>query len=142
MRERDVDGVAVHRDLADDLAEGQRHDRDVVAPEAQRRQADDYVRERGEDHGDDEEDEEVDVDARGGRVRQRALGRLPADQDVDAVAVVGAGEVVRREPSRAVGPDRVEGDVPQVEQTGLTESSYQGCYDGHEFDVPGPGDQF
>ena len=33
--------VAVDRDAADDLAEGERHDRDVVAAQAQRREAED-----------------------------------------------------------------------------------------------------
>ncbi len=43
--------VAVARDLREDLAEAERHDREVVAAQAQRRQADHDPEERGDDAG-------------------------------------------------------------------------------------------
>ena len=46
---RELDLVAVDGQAADDLAERERHDRDVVAAQAQRRQADDHARDRRED---------------------------------------------------------------------------------------------
>ena len=45
----DRDLVAVVRDAADDLAEGERDDRDVVAAQAQRRQADDHAGDRADE---------------------------------------------------------------------------------------------
>ena len=62
--------AAVRRDLADELAERERDDRDVVAPQAQRRYADQGAGQcRGRD-GEHEDQQEVDVDA--GRGRDRA----------------------------------------------------------------------
>ena len=55
--------VAVDRDAADDLAEGERHDRDVVAAQAQRREADDRAEDRRDQRREREDDQEVEVDA-------------------------------------------------------------------------------
>ena len=69
----DPDLVAVDRDAADDLAEGERDDRDVVAAQAQRRQPDRDPGDRREDDRDDDDQEEVHVDA--GQLASRASRR-------------------------------------------------------------------
>ena len=63
----DVDAGPVDRDDADDLPERERHDRDVVAAQAQRRQADERPGERGDQDRGDEDQDEVEVDAGFGR---------------------------------------------------------------------------
>ena len=55
--------VAVARDLGHDLAEAERHDREVVAAQPQRRQADQDADERGQEPGRDEQEPDRDVDA-------------------------------------------------------------------------------
>ncbi len=56
--------VGVDRDAADDLAERERHDRDVVAAQAQRREAEQRAQQRRDDRGDRQDDQPVEVDAR------------------------------------------------------------------------------
>ena len=64
--------VAVARDLRQDLAEAERHDREVVAAQAQGRQADDDPEERRDDAGERQQQPDRDVDA--GQVRVDADG--------------------------------------------------------------------
>ena len=63
MPAAEVDALAVDGDHADDLAEGERHDRDVVAAQAQRRQADDHAGDRADRRRADQDQQEVEVDA-------------------------------------------------------------------------------
>ena len=65
VRLKPAEVVAVAGDLRQDLAEAERHDREVVAAQAQRRQADHDPEERGDDPRDQEDEEERDVDAAG-----------------------------------------------------------------------------
>ena len=62
--------VAVVGDLGHDLAEAERHDREVVAAQAQGREPDQDAREGREDPGDDQH--EPDRDVKAGRVRRHA----------------------------------------------------------------------
>ena len=72
----DRDALAVDGEGADDLTERERDDRDVVAAQAQRRQADHHPRRRADERGGDQDQHEIEVNA-----RQRALERR--DQYVD-----------------------------------------------------------
>ena len=54
--------VGVADELRDDLAEAERHDREVVPAQAQRRQADEDAGERGQAPATDEHEPHVDVD--------------------------------------------------------------------------------
>ena len=101
-------------DAADDLAERERHDRDVVAAQAQRREAEQRAGERGEDRGDRQDEQPVEVDAGLGL---QQLG----DADVD----VGGREEARAEPAHRVGADREERDVAEVEQAGEADHDVQ-----------------
>jgi len=104
------DVAAVERHLPDDLAERERHDRDVVAAQAQRRHADQRACHRRRRHGKDEDQQEVDVDA--GQLR-----RGFAHEDRHALPVVsGAVPEVRGEVRRGVRADREERHVAEVEQ--------------------------
>src|SRR2546423_15557387 len=55
--------VAVPGDLRHDLAEAERHDREVVAAKAQRRQADQHADDRGRDAGHDQDEPDREVEA-------------------------------------------------------------------------------
>ena len=104
--------AAVGHDLADDLAEGERDDRDVVAAQPQRRHADQGAGDGRRRDGEREDEQEVDVDA--GRARDGV-----ADQDGDAVPVgPGVDPEARPEVGGRVRADREEGDVAEVEQAG------------------------
>ena len=110
--------VAVARDLRQDLAEAERHDREVVTAQAQGRKADQDPEERGQRTGDHEQREDRDMDAR--QVRR------DADRPEVPVAV---RELEGREPGGGVGAGGVEGDIPQVEQPGVADDDVQA--DGH-----------
>ena len=56
--------VAVAGDLGHDLAEAERDDREVVAAQPQRREADDDADDGREDPGDGQDEPDRDVDAR------------------------------------------------------------------------------
>ena len=105
----EVDRVAVQRDRPCDLPEGERHDGYVVAAKPQRREADDRAGDRGQHHGDEDDQEEVQVDA-----GQR--GGLTANRDVGAAVARDRGEPVGPEPPDRVGADRVKRHVAEVEQ--------------------------
>ena len=105
----DVDLVAVDGEAVDDLAERERHDRDVVPAQAQRRQADQHPGDADDEHGDDEDDQEVQVDA--GQVAGEVAG-----EDVDALLAVDRREVIGGEPPHRVRADRVERDVAEVQE--------------------------
>src|ERR1019366_1620425 len=87
--------------------EGQGDDGDVVAPQAQRRQADDDPGQAADEGRAHENEQEVQVDAALG-------GGDPGDTDVN----VGLEEEVRAEPAQGVCAEGVEGDVTEVEQAG------------------------
>ena len=133
---RDV--VAVPRDLGQDLAESERDDRQVVAAKPQRREADQDPEERGHGSGDDEHEEDREVDAAGadreadpseGDVQLRnELGGAVVDREMGIAALL-ALELTRREPAHDVRPDRVEGDVAEVEQARVADDDVQS--DGH-----------
>ena len=63
--------VAVARDLGQDLAEAERDDREVVAAQPERGQADEDPDERGDDAREREQEPDRDVDAGDGRGRPR-----------------------------------------------------------------------
>ena len=113
----ELDLVAVDREAVDDLAERERDDRDVVAAQAQRRQADDHPRD-GAQIPPRRDEEEVQVDA--GQVRGELAG-----QDVDAVAAVDRREVVGGKPADRVRAEGVEGDVAEVQQAGEADDDVQ-----------------
>ena len=106
-------------DARDDLAEGERHDRQVVAAQPQRRGAEHHAPHRGERHRDEEHEEEVDVDARA------ASSRLVGRQDVD-VRVGNCSD----KPADDERADRVERDVAEVEQAGEADHDVQA--QGHD----------
>ena len=108
----ELDLAAVGHDLADDLAEGERDDRDVVAAQPQRRHADQGAGDGRRRDGEREDEQEVDVDA--GRA-----GHGVAGQDGDAAPVgPGVGPEARPEVGGRVRADREEGHVAEVEQAG------------------------
>ena len=110
--------VAVPRDLGHDLAEAERHDREVVAAQAERGQADENSDDRRRDarHDQDEPDREVEA-----RHVRRDADRAEAD--------VLRGELRRGEPAGHVGAHRVERDVAEVEQPGVADDEVQA--EGH-----------
>ena len=110
--------VAVARDLRQDLAEAERHDREVVAAQAQRRQADDDPEERGDDAGERQQQPERHVDARQVRIDAHRA-EMPGD----------VRELQRCEPGSRVGAGRVERDVPEIEQARVADDDVQA--DGH-----------
>src|SRR5450830_661546 len=123
----DVDGgvEVVHED-ADDFAEAERDDGEVVAAQLQGGGAEQGAEERGDHGGEGDDDPEREVDA-----VLRNLG--PADED-EEVANQGvgvdegfehAGELGRGEQAGGVGADGVEGDVAEVEQTGEADYDVQ-----------------
>ena len=115
--QRDVASVGGH--LADDLAERERHDRDVVAAQAQRRHADQRARDRRRGHGEDEDEQEVDVDA-------GQPGRGSAREDRHALPVgSGVGPEARRAVRGGVRADGDEGHVAEVEQAGEPDDDVQ-----------------
>ena len=100
-----VDTVAVDGEHADDLAKTERHDRDVVTAQAQRRQADKRPGNRCQDNGGDQDQGEVEVHP----------GELVCelrDADMDVAVKEEAGP----QPARRVGADREERDISKVEQ--------------------------
>ena len=111
----------VLEDARHDLAERERHDRQVVATQPERRGAEDHAPARREHRGDDQDEEEVDVDPRDVRA-ERALDR---GQDVDALAVVDRPELLGAQPAHDEGADGEERDVAEVEQTGEADDDVQ-----------------
>jgi hypothetical protein len=105
----------------DDLPEGERHDGQVVAAQAQRRGAEDDAPNRGEDRRDEDDEEEVDVDARD----VRAEGRLRRREEVDALAAGHVGELLGAQPAHDERADREEGHVAEVEQPGEADHDVQ-----------------
>ncbi len=118
--------VPVAEDLRQDLAEAERNDGQVVAPEAKRGKADQNADDRSRAAGDQEQEPGVqvdaaemwvDVDCSDHDVAQRGAGR------------VLAGELHRRQPGGGVRAHGVEGDVAEVEQAGVADDDVQA--DGH-----------
>ena len=101
---REPDPVVGHD--ADDLAEAERHDGEVVAAHAQRRVADEHPGEGGQQPADDE------VDPR----------QPPVGVDVDAELHL---EDLVEDDRRVVGADGVEGHVAEVEQPGEADDDVQ-----------------
>ena len=113
--------VAVARDLGDDLPEPERDDREVVATQPQRRQADEDSAHGRDDRGGEQNDPDRDVDSTepGGHTDA-------ADIDVDRLPAENELRCVRRgEPGRRVGAERVERDVAEVEETGVADDHVQ-----------------
>ena len=110
--------VAVVCDLGHDLAEAERHDREVVTAQAQGREADQDARDRRERAGDDQH--EPDRDVKAGRVRRHADA---ADVHVDV------REVLRGEPRDRVRAHGVERDEAEIEQAGVAHDDVQA--EGH-----------
>ena len=104
----EVDALAVDRDTVDDLAEGERDDRDVVAAQPQRRQPDQRAEPGGDHDRDHQDQDEVQVDP--DQVRRRAdeasTWMWPLKKNSEP-----------NQPAR-VGAERVERDVAEVEQAG------------------------
>ncbi len=130
--------VAVARDLRQDLAEPERHDREVVAAQAQRRQADHDPEERRDDAA--EEQQQPDRDVQTTRARKHPDRQevevglrdepLRAVRDADALRrALLAGELLRREPGGRVRAGGVERDVPEVEQPRVADDDVEA--DGH-----------
>jgi hypothetical protein len=80
---------------ADDLAEAQRDDREIVAAQAQHREAEQHAEE-------------------GGQGCRRAAGRCQKDRSK-----------LRRQQRVGIGADRVEGDVAEIEQAGEADDDVQ-----------------
>jgi hypothetical protein len=97
-------GVDVQDQDANDLAEAERHDREVVAAQAQRRHADEEPRDGREERADRERDEKHGAVAREGRHHR--------ERPADSVAE-GHGEV-----RRGVRADRHEPGVAERELSG------------------------
>ena len=107
----------LQRGLVDDLPEAERDDREVVATQPQRRQADQHARDRRRD-----------ARRRRGRSRSRCgCRRRPAAHRClrTRSRCRSDGEVRRREPGGRVGADRIEGDVPEVEQARVAHDHVQ-----------------
>jgi hypothetical protein len=119
-----LDLVAVDGDAPDDLAERERDDRDVVAAQAQGRQADQHPGDRRGDDRQHEDQQEVEVDAR------EVRGGL-ADEDVDPLAAAGVLPEARAEVAHDVRPDREERDVAEVEQAGEADDDVQAQRHAH-----------
>ena len=134
-----ADVVAVPRDLGQDLAEPERDDREVVAAEPQRREADQDPEERG--------DRLRRSGARGrsrGGCRRCRPGCRPLRRRCSASARAATGQLSTEKwgllhfspwncPDANqpidVRPDRVEGDVAEVEQARVADDDVQS--DGH-----------
>ena len=110
--------VSVPGDLRHDLAEAERDDREVVAPETQGREADQHADQRREHAREEEQRPDRDVDA----------GQVRIDPDCPEVER-SRGELERREPGGAVRAHRVERDVAEVEQPRVADDHVQA--DGH-----------
>ena len=109
----DRDARAVDGDRGDDLPERERDDRDVVAAQAQRRQADQHPRRRADERGGDQDQHEVEMHA------QHRGGRRDEHVDVQPEEEPGA------EPPQRVRAERVKGDVAQIEQPGESHHDVQ-----------------
>ena len=118
-----ADVVAVAHELRDDLAEAERHDREVVAAQAQRRNADQHAEQRGEDRSDQDHEPGREVDA------ERAV-RHGAAEDPAARAVQAAAELLRGQPAGHVGAAGEERHVAEVEQAGVADDDVQA--DAHD----------
>ncbi len=101
-------GPLRRRDDAHDLAEPERHDREVVPAQAEHRGADQQTDARGQQRDDPHRHEEVQV---GGQRRRRRAGRRVQE---------GAGEHAGR-----VGAEREEGHVAEVEQARVPDHDVQ-----------------
>ena len=111
--------VAVPRDLRQDLAEAECHDRQVVAAETQRRESDHDPDQRGEDACKEDQDPYRDMDP----------GQLRVDAD-RAEMPGRVRELQRGEPGGRVGAGGVEGDVAEIEQPRVADDDVQA--DGHD----------
>ncbi len=106
--------VAVACDLREDLAEAESDDREVVAAQAERRQADQHADDGRRDpcHRQDEPD------------REMKAGRAGVEPDRPEVQVL-LRELRRGEPTGHVRAHRIEGDVTEVEQPGVPDDEVQ-----------------
>ncbi len=109
-----ADVLAVDRGAADDLTEREGHDGDVVAPQPQRREAEDGAEQRRQGGRRDDDQDVVEVDARQvlGEVRDADVQRLVDERLARRV------EEARAEPADRVRADGEEGHVAEVEQAG------------------------
>ena len=105
--------VRVPDELRDDLAEPERHDREVVAPQPERREADDDPDERGERARDDEDEPEVEVDAR------KVAPHRRAEMERHVLELDG------RQPARDVRARGVERHVAEVEEPGVPDDDVE-----------------
>ena len=103
----EVDPVDEHE--ADDLAEGQRDDGEIVAAQAQHRKAEQHPPEGGEDAGDGQADPERPRPER----RQRGGDHVGGDDRI------------------GVGADGVEGDVAEIEQPGEADDDVEAPGEHH-----------
>jgi hypothetical protein len=103
-----VEVVGVADELGDDLTEAERDDGEVVAAEAQGRQADEDAAQRRNDRRAQEHEPDRDVDA----------ARIVADPD-RAEVELDLLELARGQPARGIGAERVEGDVAEIEQAAV-----------------------
>ncbi len=114
-----VDPVDQHQ--ADDLAEGERDDREVVAAQPQHREPEQDAPERGEHAGDRQQHPErprpelVEIDG------EERIFRHEGDE---RQAVLG-------EQRERIGADRVEGDVAEVEQAGEADHDIEAPAEHH-----------
>ncbi len=106
--------VAVADELGDDLPEPERDDREVVAAQAEGRDPDQDAEHGGEDRSEHDHEPRRDVDPR------RSLADGAAEDQRERMAVAPC-ELLRGEPARDVGAGREEGDVAEVEQTGVAD---------------------
>ena len=108
---RDVDRrvEVVHED-ADDLAEAERDDREIVAAQLQRRRAEQHAGAAGDQGAERDHHPPRRVQAARKRRRDRREG---------------VGQLRRGEQAEHVGADRVEGDVAEVEQAGVADDDVE-----------------
>ena len=105
--------VAVAEDLRKDLAEPERDEGEVVAPQAKRWRTDDDSGNCSHDTGDDDDGPEREMHTRD----LGAGGIEEVEVDGSRVARQVDGEV-RHEPGADIGAEQEEGDVAEVEQAG------------------------
>lgn len=107
--------LPVEQHEADDLAEGQRHDREIVAFQAQHRKAEQHPPERCEQTGDWQQHpkrpraELIEIDAHIGIGRREQRKR----------------QAVLREQREGISADGVERDIAEIEQPGETDHDVQ-----------------
>src|SRR5438105_3330118 len=113
-----AEAVAVPSHLREDLAEAERHDREIVAAKTQGREADQDTDDQRQHACEDEQDPDRDVDAR----------RARADAD-GAEVEVAMRELDGSEPRNRVRAHRVERDVAEVEEACVPHDDVEA--DGH-----------